>query len=356
MINLLRLRDIRSKNWKFLLVVIMVILIVTGSVLFKFYTDIFSANVELGDKETEYLFIPTGANQQDVINLMEKKAWLKNSSSLAWVMDKKNYANHVRPGKYKIMNGMSNNDLINLLRSGNQTPVRLTFNNTRTLEDFCGKIAQQIEADSLNLLQYLQNEENLTKFGFKGNTVIGMFIPNTYQVYWNMDAEAFTKRMYNEYAKYWNAERLKKAEEIGLSPIEVSTLASIVDEETIKNDEKARVAGVYMNRLKRRIKLDADPTLKFALGDFTIKRVLNKHKRINSPYNTYKYGGLPPGPIRQASISGIEAVLNYEKHKYIYFCANPDFSGYHVFARTLREHNRNARKYQNALNKRGIMK
>lgn len=356
MINFLRLNNIRSKTLRIFLISVMLILIVAGVILFNLYTRIFSSNIDLKGESTAYLYIPSSANQEQVIALLEEQEWLKNSNSLKWVMDKKNFSNHIHSGRYLIKDKMSNNDLVNLLRSGVQVPIQLTFNNTRTLEDFAGKIARQIEADSISLLTALRDEKLIAKYGFKPETVIGMFIPNTYQLYWNTNSRAFMDRMYKEYSRFWNADRLKKAEKIGLSPVEVSTLASIVDEETIKNDEKARVAGVYMNRLNRRIKLDADPTLKFALGDFSIKRVLNKHKRIDSPYNTYKYRGLPPGPIRQSSISGLNAVLNYEKHKYIYFCANPDFSGYHVFARTLREHNRNARKYQNELNRRRIMK
>ncbi|WP_461633183.1 endolytic transglycosylase MltG [Labilibaculum euxinus] len=356
MINLFRLKDNRSKKWKFVVFAVMLVLVVTGSVLFKLYQDIFSANINLGEEETSLLYIPTNSNQADVLQILNEKGCLKNSSSFQWVMEKKNFANHIHPGRYEIKNGMSNNELINLLRSGIQTPLNLTFNNTRTLEDFAGKIAAQIEADSISILSLLKDESKIQKYGFAPHTIIGMFIPNTYQVYWNLDAEKFVDKMHKEYAKYWDSERLKKAESIGLSPIEVSILASIVDEETINNDEKGRVAGVYMNRLNRKIKLDADPTLKFALGDFTIRRVLNKHKTIDSPYNTYKYRGLPPGPIRQPSISGIEAVLNYEKHKYYYFCASPEFNGYHVFAKSLREHNQNARQYQKALNQRGIMK
>ncbi|NOU60918.1 endolytic transglycosylase MltG [Marinifilum caeruleilacunae] len=356
MINFLRLNDIRSKRLRIFLISVMLILIVAGAILFHLYTRIFSSNVDLNGEDTAYLYVSSTATQADVIDLLEQEDWIKNANSLEWVMDKKNFANHIHGGRYQIKNGMSNNDLVNLLRSGVQSPIQLTFNNTRTLEDFAGKIAKQIEADSLSLITALRDENRISKYGFKPETVIGMFIPNTYQLYWNTTTNAFMDRMYKEYSRFWNAERLKKAEKIGLSPVEVSILASIVDEETIKNDEKNRVAGVYMNRLNRKIKLDADPTLKFALGDFTIKRVLNKHKRIDSPYNTYKYRGLPPGPIRQASISGLNAVLNYENHKYYYFCANPDFSGYHIFARTLREHNRNARKYQNELNRRRIMK
>jgi len=356
MINLLRLGGIRSGKWRVLIVAIMLILIVTGVVLFNFYLKIFSSNICLGEQETCFLYVSTGADLDEIIGELKENNWVKNSNSLTWVMEKKNYSKHIHPGRYQLKNGMNNNELVDLLRSGIQTPLNLTFNNTRTLEDFSGKISRQIEADSASILNYLRTDDNLKKLGFKPHTIIGMFIPNTYQVYWNMDAEAFTRRMYKEYTAYWNAERLEKAKGIGLSPIEVSILASIVDEETIKNDEKSRVAGVYMNRYKRKIKLDADPTLKFALGDFSIKRVLNKHKKIDSPYNTYKYRGLPPGPIRQPSISGLEAVLNYEKHKYYYFCASPDFSGYHVFAGSLREHNQNARKYQRALTQRGIMK
>ncbi|WP_421920136.1 endolytic transglycosylase MltG [Marinifilum sp.] len=354
MINLLRLNNIRSKKLRIFLISVMLILIVAGAILFKLYSRIFSSNIDLKGEATAYLYIPSSANQEQVIALLEEREWLKNINSLEWVMNKKNFAHHIHGGRYLIKDKMNNNDLVNLLRSGVQVPIQLTFNNTRTLEDFAGKIARQIEADSISLLTALRDKKLIAKYGFKPESIIGMFIPNTYQLYWNTNSRAFMDRMYKEYLRFWNADRLKKAKKIGLSPVEVSTLASIVDEETINKDEKARVAGVYMNRLKRKMKLDADPTLKFALGDFSITRVLNKDKRIDSPYNTYKYRGLPPGPIRQASISGLKAVLNYEKHRYLYFCANPDFSGYHVFARTLREHNRNASRYHKELKRRGI--
>lgn len=356
MINILQFENIRSGKWKFLIVALMLLMMTLGVLLFLFYEKVYSPNIDLGDQKTAFLYIPTGSTQEDVVKAIESCAKIKDMASLEWVMEKKNYARHIYSGRYLVENGMNNNDLIDLLRSGIQTPLELTFNNTRTLEEFAGKISRQIETDSLSLLTYLRNESNSKAYGFAPHNIIAMFIPNTYQVYWNMDAKKFVSKMHQEYAKYWTIDRLKKAESIGLSPIQVSTLASIVDEETIKNDEKPRVAGVYMNRLKSRIKLDADPTLKFAVGDFTIRRVLNKHKKIDSPYNTYKYAGLPPGPIRQPSISGIEAVLNYEQHKYYYFCASPEFNGYHVFARSLREHNQNADRYQKALNQRGIMK
>jgi len=341
---------------KYVLAAIFIVLVTVSVFLLKFYRDIFSSNIDLGDKTELFVHIPTGSDMQSVLDIFEESNCVKNLSSLEWVMNKKRYNETVKAGRYRLEDGISNNNLVNILRSGNQSPVKLTFNNTRTLEEFAGKIGRQIEADSLSILSFLKDEDNLKSFGFKPETAIGLFIPNSYQVYWNIDAKKFTQRMYKEYVKFWSVDRMKKAAKMNLTPIEVSTLASIVDEETIKEDEKPRVAGVYVNRLKRGIKLDADPTLKFAWGDFSMRRVLNKHKAIKSPYNTYKYAGLPPGPIRQASISGINSVLNCENHKYIYFCASPDFSGYHVFARSLREHNKNAEKYQRALNKQKIFK
>ena len=210
-------------------------------------------------------------------------------------------------------------------------------------------MAKRLEPDSIQFLNALKNTDIITEHGFEAHTVIAMIIPNTYQIYWNTTPESFMSRMNQEYKRFWNDSRLQKAEEAGLSPIEVSVLASIVDEETVKNDEKPRVAGLYINRLKRGIRLQADPTIKFALGDFTINRVLTRDLKIESPYNTYIYAGLPPGPIRMSSIQGIDAVLNHEKHDYIFMCAKADFSGYHDFAKTLEQHNRNAAKYRSEL-------
>ncbi len=356
MINLFRLEKLHSKKLKYALIAVFILFVVVGTVLLKYYRDIFSSNIDLGEKKELFIQIPSGADMQSVLHLFEESNCVINLSSLEWVMNKKHYGESIKSGRYRFESGVSNNDLVNILRSGSQAHINLTFNNTRTLEEFAGKIGKQIEADSLSILNFLKDEANLKSYGFKPETIIGLFIPNSYHVYWNMSPKSFTDRMYNEYVKFWNVDRLKKASELNLTPIEVSTLASIVDEETIKNDEKARVAGVYVNRLKRGIKLDADPTLKFAWGDFSMRRVLNKHKKIKSPYNTYKYAGLPPGPIRQASVSGLNSVLNCENHKYIYFCASPKFNGYHVFARSLREHNQNAIKYQRALNVQRIFK
>ena len=243
-----------------------------------------------------------------------------------------------------------------MLRSGSQTPVKFTFNNIRTLEQFCQCVDEQLEIDSTELLNTVVNNPHLKELGFNKYTIPTLFIPNTYELYWNINAEEFIEKMLKEYNRFWNEERLKKAENIKLSPVEVSVLASIVDKETTKVGEMPRIAGVYLNRLNKNWLLQADPTLVFAHGDFEMKRVLDVHKEIESPYNTYKYVGLPPGPICLPSIAAIDAVLNAENHKYMYFCAKDDMSGYHVFARTMREHNINANKYRKALNKKRIWK
>jgi len=253
-----------------------------------------------------------------------------------------------------IDSSMNNNDLINKLRSGHQDPVKVIFNSVRTREDLAGKISDQIEADSVELIEVFYNDSLIISYGLKQETVTCIFLPNTYEFWWNSSAKTFMNKMHKEYKRFWNDKRLRKAEKLNLTKEDVITLASIVDEETLYNNEMPKVAGLYINRLRKRMHLQADPTLKFAVGDFSIKRVLNVHKQIDSPYNTYKRYGLPPGPISIPSISAIDAVLNFEEHNYLYMCAKPDFSGYHNFAKTLSQHNVNARNYQRALNKERI--
>ncbi|MCT4616075.1 MAG: endolytic transglycosylase MltG [Marinifilaceae bacterium] len=321
----------------------------------SFYTMIFVDNTKPGFKTAE-IYIPTDSNMEDVLILLKNKDIIKDISSLEWVMNKKKYHKLVKSGRYILKEKMSNNGIVNLLRSGSQTSVNFTFNNTRTLSEFCDKVASQLEFDSESLMIYLKSKETQEKYGFNSQNIISLFIPNTYKLYWDISIDSFVEKMYKEYRKFWNDQRMKTAKQLGLSFQEVSTLASIVDAETNYNPEKAIVAGVYINRLKKGRRLEADPTLKFAVGDFSIKRVLNKHKEVDSPYNTYKNAGLPPGPIRQASVKGIDAVLNYKKHSYYYFCASPKFDGTHIFARSLREHNNNAIKYRRELNKKGIRK
>lgn len=320
------------------------------------YQKIFSSNIKIDSGEYEYIYIPTGAAFADVVDQLNNIVVLENLKSFEWVARKKKYDQSIKAGRFKIRNGMNNNELVNLLRAGKQDPIRLIFNNVRTLEALAGKISTQIEADSSALLNAFKDTLYYEQYGLNAETFISIFIPNTYHFFWNTSANQFVERMYEEYNKFWSDAKLKRLEEIGLTKLDVSTLASIIDEETTKNDEKARIAGVYINRLQRRIALQADPTVKFAVNDFTIKRVLTKHLQIDSPYNTYKYRGVPPGPIRIASISSINAVLNYEQHKYLYFCAKSDFSGYHDFAKTLAEHNKNAQSYRRALNKQRIWK
>lgn len=346
----------KSSQKKIIIAILATALLIVGSIkAFQLFLDIYGSNVKI-EKEYGHILIPTGSELHDVVEILSDDNMLKDSTSFLWLAKKKNYQRHVNPGRYKIKNNMNNNDLINLLRSGEQTPVNLVINNIKTKQDLAGKIASQIEADSTELIELLQNDDFLQQYGFTSRTVHAMIIPNTYEFWWNTSSEEFIKRMKKEYEQFWNSKRQEKAENMNLTRIEVSTLASIVDEETIRDDEMPEIAGVYINRLKRGMRLQADPTIKFAVGDVTINRVLTKHLEIESAYNTYKNYGLPPGPISFPSIKAIESVLNYEKHDYLYFSAKPDFSGYHNFAETHRQHINNAIKYQRALNERNILR
>ncbi len=318
---------------------------------YYFYKRIFQPNVNLGQKTVDYLYIPTGSTFEDVRKIIYNKGIIININTFKWLAEKKNYRNNVHPGRYLIKEGMNNNELINLLRSGKQKPIGLTFNNIRTREQLISVICSKLEADPSEMTKLLGDPEYLREFGLTPYNSLVMFIPNTYEFYWNTSADKFIRRMYKEYKKFWTDERIKKASQINLTPVEVSILASIVQQETIKYEEMDTIAGVYINRLKRDMLLQADPTVIFALQDFSIKRVINRYKEVDSPYNTYKYKGLPPGPICLPSTITINKVLNYKKHNYIFFCAREDFSGYHNFAETVEQHMVNARNYQNALEK-----
>jgi UPF0755 protein len=341
---------------KYILYAILVVFIMAGIEISNIYHKAYSANIFTPDKKAFTIFIPTGSSMEDVFMQLYDANLVKNRNTFEWVADRKNYKKHVNPGRYRIRNRMSNNDLINMLRAGLQEPTSLVINNIRTPEDLAGKVAEQIEPDTAELMNLFRDKDYIESLGFNQYTILGMFLPNTYECWWNISAKGFFERMKKEYNRFWNMERTYKAERIKLTPNEVITLASIIENETSKTEEFRRIAGVYMNRLDQGIKLQADPTVKFALGNFGIKRVLKKHTEIDSPYNTYKVYGLPPGPICIPSVLAIDAVLEYEKHDYIYFCAKEDFSGYHNFARTLKQHNRNARMYQQALNHQRIMK
>jgi UPF0755 protein len=322
------------------------------------YKKILKINTSFGDDiKEQYINIQSNDDFSDVIALLENKNLLVDINSFKWVSEKKNYINNIKAGRYFINKNMNNNDLVNLLRSGKQSPVKVTFNNIRTLGEVSSKLSEFLEADSNEIHRSFIDPNFLKKNNFNTNNIISVFIPNTYEFYWNTSAEKLRKRMLKEYNSFWNRTRRNKAAKIKLTYAEVSALASIVEkEQNIKKDERPMIAGLYLNRINQNMKLESDPTLIFALKDFSINRVLNKDKKVNSPYNTYKYKGLPPGPICIPSINSIDAVLNASDHDYIFMCAKEDFSGYHNFATNYRQHLVNARKYQRMLNKKKILR
>ena len=341
--------------WKKVIIsFIVLVVIVGGGTGYLTYTKIYKPNVELLGKSQAYLYIKTGSNFDDVLKDLLDNHFIKNQSSFIWVAERKGYKTKVKPGKYKIKENMSNNELVNLLRSGVQEPVKLVFNEARTKQQFVEVIHKQIEASEEDLNSLLNDDDFLKEFGLNSKNVLTLFIPNTYEFYWNTSAGDFIKRMVKENNKFWTTERVQKAQKLGLTKSELSILASIVQQESRVVDEQPIIAGVYLNRLKKGMRLQADPTVIFAIGDFSIKRVLNAHLEYDSPYNTYKYAGLPPGPICIPYRTTIDAVLNRKNHNYIYFCAKEDFSGRHNFAATIAEHDRNAAKFRKALNARKI--
>lgn len=334
-----------------LVVVLLIVVAFFGS---RIYKMIYSPNVITSKQSPQYILIPTGSSFEDVVRILEYRQMLIDEKSFRWTAEQMKYVNKVKPGRYQLLPRMNNKELISLLRSGRQVPVKLVFNNIRTKQELAQKVSEQIEARSVSILNLLDDSDYTHQLGFTPQNILSMFLPDTYEVYWNTSADQFIKKMKKEYDKFWNAERLAKARAIPLTPVQVSTLASIVQLETNRDDEKPIMAGVYLNRYKKDWKLEADPTLVYALGDFSINRVLSVYKEIDSPYNTYMYKGLPPGPICLPTTASLNAVLNYTKHNYMYFCAKEDFSGYHSFASTYDQHLLNARRFQKALDRRGI--
>lgn len=319
----------------------------------NFYQKIFAPNV-FDNKKDQIIYIPTGSTIDDVVQYLKEEGLVDDTEAFTWVAQKMKYSDNVKPGKYQLKNKMSNKEIVSLLRSGKQIPIKITFSNLRTSYDLAGAVGGKIEADSASIAYLFKDKNYLEKYGLNEENSLCLMIPNTYEFKWNTSAEEFFERMSKEYKKFWTEQRKAKAKSIGLSQTQVCVLASIVEKETHKNDEKPMVAGVYINRYLKGWKLEADPTLVFAAGDFTIRRVLNQHKEIDSPYNTYLYTGLPPGPICMPAISSVEAVLNYTKHEFMFFCAREDFSGYHSFAKNYHQHLVNARKFQRELDKRNI--
>ncbi len=297
------------------------------------------------DKNTNYSQIAAQVEQEEMV---------KNSWTFNVVAEILQYDTYFRKGKYSVKEGESNLDLIRRWRQGQHYPIKFTFNNIRLKEQLLEKVGDQFLFPNDSLQHLLNDAQFLSKYNLTPENVTSIFIPNTYEVYYDIDAEAFFHKMYSIYTDFWNQKRLARAKQIGFTPLEISIIASIVEEENHKAFEKPIIAGVYINRLNKNMLLQADPTVKYAVGDFTLKRILNEHLTIDSPYNTYRYLGLPPAPIRIPEASTLDSVLNYTQHHYIYMCAKEDFSGEHRFATTLREHNNNAKRYHQALNRNNI--
>ena len=314
------------------------------------YQITYTANILVG-KDPRPIIIPRGATFKDVQAILHKGDYTQDLISFSFLAKLMDYDEQIKPGRYVLQPNLNNIQAIRQLRAGIQEPVNVTFNNVRLIKDLSEKITRNLhmkpEEFEAALIKFAMNNAD----GFNKDNILTMFIPNTYEVYFSVSPDDLVARMHTEHEKFWSEERRRKAAEIGLSPIEVSILASIVQAESVRKDEAPVIAGLYLNRLKKDIPLQADPTLVFAVGDFTLKRVLNEHKEVDSPYNTYKYRGLPPGPVNMPEIFAIDAVLNYTKSNYLYMCAKEDFSGRHNFTHSYRQHLNNAARYQTALSR-----
>ncbi|PWK19484.1 endolytic transglycosylase MltG [Xanthomarina spongicola] len=343
---------------KILWAIALIGLIIAGLFANYIYGVMLDKNTAFNNKEA-FIYVPTNGTYADVREQLEPL--LKDINKFDALAKQKKYISNIKAGRFVIRKDMNNNDIINSIRSNN-LPIQLSFNNQSNLESLASRVSVQIEADSLTLFEAMKDETFLSKNSFSDATALGMYIPNSYEFFWNTSAIEYRDRMLKEYNRFWNDSRKEKAKTIGLTQNEVMTLASIVHEESKQAIEQPRIAGVYLNRLRIGMPLQADPTLKFAAYQLpqykntVIKRVLNVHKEIDSPYNTYMYAGLPPGLITMPDISAIDAVLNPEKHKYLYFAADANKLGYHKFATNLSQHNANAREYQRYLSSQGINK
>lgn len=343
------------KRKKIFVIFILVFSVLLSSFGLYFYQLLQTPNI-LVDKFDAPFLIPPGSTFKDVQNKLHEGGYVQDLVAFSFLAKLMDYDENVKAGRYLLKKDMNNLQAVKLLRSGSQEPLDITFNNVRLKEELAEKITANLAANKDKFYALLQDTALISSYGFNEHTILSMFIPNTYEVYWTISEKELLDRMKAEYDRFWNEERKTKASALGMTTEEVSTLASIVEAESKKIDEKPKIAGVYINRLNRGMALQADPTLVYAAGDFTIKRVLNIHKEIDSPYNTYMYAGLPPGPINIPPISAIDAVLNFQEHNYLYFCAKEDFSGYHSFATNLTQHLNNARRYQRALNEAKLYK
>ncbi|MBS1775151.1 MAG: endolytic transglycosylase MltG [Bacteroidetes bacterium] len=339
----------QSKGKQLAAIISVLLLLILAYSLFK----IFGSNTD-GFRKGNFLFIPTGSNYEQTLKTLKDEGFLKDIHSFDFLARRANYPAKVKPGKYQIMPGMSNYQILRILRSGKQTPVKIIINKLRTQTDFINLIAVNLEADTLVLRHILHDNVYLSQFGLDSNTALCALIPDTYEFWWNTNADKTFRRFAHYYKNFWNDNRIKQAEAQHITPVQASIIASIVEEETNYNPEKPNIASVYLNRLRKGMKLQADPTARYAWGDFSIHRITGKVLAVHSPYNTYQVTGLPPGPICTPSKSSLDAVLQAPKSTYLYFCAKADFSGTHSFSSSFAEHQKNARLFQQALNKRGI--
>lgn len=339
---------------KIIAIVAVVLVVVAGIVGYIAYSSTMLPNIYINNDKAKFLYVYPTDNFDDVVARLDATENVKDIKSFRKIAEYQEYPSNIVPGRYELVNQMSNIRLVNNLKKGYQSPMNLTFNNIRTKEQLCKRFDEALMMSYDEIYSLLNSDDAMSKYNLNSKTSVALFIPNTYQVYWTISAQELLDKMKKEYDKFWNEERVKKCADVNLSQVEVSTLAAIVEEETKNTKEQPMVAGLYLNRLRKGMLLQADPTVKFAVGDFSIKRIRAGHLEVDSPYNTYKYEGLPPGPIRIPSMNVIDAVLNYDHHEYIYMCASEKFDGTHNFAKTYDDHQDNAKKYHKALNKRKI--
>lgn len=341
-----------KKRGKWGLAVLCAVLFAGGICAGMLYYYLFSPVVRI--ERTAYIYIVPQDNPERVMRKIEEAGKTTNLRGFEWMASYYGYEKNIRTGRYALCPGDNSFRLFRRLSAGMQSPVDLVVPSVRTMDKLARSFSKQLMLDSVEVAAALADSAFCSRFGYTPQTIACMFVPDTYQVYWNISLEGLFRRMQKENRKFWNEKRLKEAEEIGFTPEEVVTIASIVDEETANVQEKPVVAGLYINRLHKGMFLQADPTVKFALQDFSLKRIRNVHLETDSPYNTYKHEGLPPGPIRIPSVSGIESVLHYSRHNYLYMCAKEDFSGTHRFTSDYGQHQLNARRYQRELDRRRI--
>lgn len=337
-------------SWRYISIIIGLLLLLA---VYKISVDLFLNNVNSNSNKALYIYIKSNESLDRLLFNIQKDNILKNVESFERVAKMIDLTDNLKAGRYKIKDGMSNIALIRLLKSGRQEPLNLVIKYAKRKENLALALSKQLELDSTELISLMNDSLTLSIAQMDSNNIISLFVPNTYNIYWNISGKKFIERMQKEYNSFWNSNRTTKSILLKMSPKEITILASIVMSETNKPDEMPIVARAYMNRMKIGMPLQADPTILFALNDTSIKRVLSVHTALQSPYNSYLNKGLPPGPICLASPTAIDAVLNAPMHNYIYFCAKEDFSGYHNFAESFSQHQLNARKYQQELNRRG---